>query len=68
MENWIAKAVGLMHINKITNKELAAKLGVTSEYISMLLNGKKSTKKAEKDILSAIDEIIEAKSSAAKSV
>ena len=47
MENWIADIVGKMHINKITNKDIAIKMGVTPEYISMLLNGKKTTKTAK---------------------
>ncbi len=58
MVEWIANAVGLMHINKITNKDVAAKLGVTPEYVSMILNEKKTPKNAEQDILSAINAIL----------
>lgn len=58
MEKWIAVIVGKMHINKISNKDVAEKMGVTPEYISMLLNGKKSTKTAKEDITSAIDSIL----------
>ena len=58
MEQWIATAVGLMHINRISNIELAEKIGVTHQYISELLNGKKSPKGAEQRIMTAIDEII----------
>ena len=47
MDSWIANAVGEMHINKIGNKELAKKLGVTAEYVSMMLNGKKKPAHAE---------------------
>ena len=58
MSNWIASAVGKMHINKISNIELAKKMNVTPQYISMILNGKKSTKNAESRINDAIDSII----------
>ena len=58
MHSWIAKAVGKMHINKITQAQLAQKMGVTREYITMILNGIKNPKDAEKRINAAIDEII----------
>lgn len=58
MEQWIANVVGKMHINKITQTELAKKMGVTNDYIWMILNGKKTPKNAETRIMSAIDEII----------
>lgn len=57
LEKWIAEAVGLMHINKITNSDIAAKLDVTPEYVSMILNGKKTPTNAEERILNAIQEI-----------
>lgn len=59
MEKWIAKAVGSMHINRISNIEIAKKLNVTPEYVSMILNGKKTPKSACERINAAIDEIIE---------
>ena len=58
MANWIAVAVGKMHINKITQIEVAKKLGVTNDYISLILRGKKTPKGASERILNAIDEII----------
>lgn len=58
MEQWIGNIVGKMHINKITQTQLANKLGVTSDYIWMILNGKKSPKGIEERIAVAIDEII----------
>lgn len=44
MDKWIGDVVGLMHLHKITQKDLASYLGVTNEYISMILNGKKLLK------------------------
>lgn len=58
MEVWIANVVGKMHVNKISNIELAKKLNVTPQYISELLNGKKSPKGAEERITAAVEEII----------
>lgn len=58
MEEWIANAVGSMHVNRISNIEIAEKLDVTPEYVSMILNGKKTPKGACERINAAIDEII----------
>lgn len=62
MEQWMGDAVGKMHINKITQSQLAERLGVSVDYISMILNGKKTPKDAEKRIMSALNEIIASKS------
>ena len=58
MEHWIGEAVGKMHINKITQSQLADKMGVTNDYIWMILNGKKTPKDAESRIMTAINDII----------
>ena len=59
MEQWIADVVGKMHINKITQTQLAEKLGVTNDYVWMILNGKKNPTNAEKRIKNALEELIE---------
>lgn len=59
MEKWIAEVVGSMHINRITQGEIAKELHVTSDYISMILRGKKNPKNAEKRIRNAIDAILQ---------
>ena len=61
MSNWIAEAVGKMHIHKVCQKEVAKHMGVTEEYISMIFNGKRTPKNAEQRIMTAIDELIAAK-------
>lgn len=61
MEQWIAEAVGKMHINKITQTQLAEQLGVTNDYVWMILNGKKCPKNAEPRIKEAIDKLIASK-------
>ena len=58
MENWISQAVGKMHVNKITQIEVAKKMGVCNDYVSMILTGKKKPKDAKERILTAIDAII----------
>lgn len=61
MEHWIAEVVGLMHIHKITQIDLAKHIGVTNDYISLILRGKKSPKNIEERLKIAVDEIIEQK-------
>lgn len=43
-EEWTGRIVGLLHTHRITQAELAIEMGVTSQYVSMVLNGKKSPK------------------------
>ncbi len=61
MDNWIAVVVGKMHIYRITQIELAKHMGVTNDYISLILRGKKTPKGAEERITKALDELIAAK-------
>lgn len=58
MEIWTAEAVGKMHAHRITQIELAKHMGVTNDYISLILLGKKNPKNAKDRILQAIDEIV----------
>ncbi len=63
MDNqWIANIVGKMHINKITNIELSEQLNCTPQYVSMVLNGKKTPKSAEKRFNAALDTVIAGRS------
>lgn len=61
MPKWIATAVGLMHIHKIKQSELAHKLGVTREYVTMILNNKVSPQNIKDRVMTAIYELIEEK-------
>ena len=47
---WTAEIVGRLHLLKIKEKELAEMSGYSVGYISMLLNGKRDTKKARTKI------------------
>lgn len=41
-EKWTGRLIGKMHNERITYDELAAELGVTKSYVSMILNGRRS--------------------------
>ena len=58
MDSWIADVVGLMHIHGITQITLAEHMGVTNDYISMILRGKKKPDGVEQRIRHALEEII----------
>lgn len=56
---WTGDVIGKMHIHGITAKELATRLDLKPEYISMILNGKREPKDAEMKIRAALDELIQ---------
>ena len=60
-KNWTGTIVGKMHINRISNDELATELGYTAEYVSMVLNGHRNPKNAEQKFRQALDELIQQK-------
>ena len=57
LAHWIGEIVGLMHRFGISNKQLAEHMGMTPEYISMVLNGHREPDGIEDRIRRAIDEI-----------
>lgn len=60
-KKWTGDLVGLMHDNKISKTLLAEELGVTREYVSMVLNGHREPTGAEQKFREALDGIIERK-------
>lgn len=58
-KEWTGNLVGLMHNEKITNIQLAEKLGVTDRYVSMVLNGHREPDGAEQRFRAAVDELIQ---------
>ena len=58
-KEWTGHIVGLLHTHRITQTELARELGVTAQYVSMVLNGKKSPKGIEERMEAAIQVINE---------
>ena len=58
-EAWTGRIVGLLHTHRIKQAELARELGVTAQYVSMVLNGKKSSKGIDERMEAAIQSINE---------
>ncbi len=55
---WTAEIIGKMHMHRITKKRLAEHLGITPEYVSMVLNGHRTPNGAEERFRSALSDII----------
>ena len=58
LAQWTADLVGKMHKFKISKKRLAEELGVTPEYVSMVLNGHREPAGAEEKFSKAVEELI----------
>lgn len=58
LAQWICDLVGKMHKWKISKKMLAAYLGVTPEYVSMVLNGHREPAGAEAKFRAAVDALV----------
>ena len=58
-KEWTGRIVGLLHTYRITQTDLARELGLTAQYVSMVLNGKKSPKGIEERMEAAIQAIVE---------
>lgn len=56
-EEWTGRIVGLLHTHRIKQAELASEMGLTAQYVSMVLNGKKSPKGIEERMEAAIHTI-----------
>ena len=56
---WTADVIGEMHLRKITKKQLAEAMGVTPEYVSMVLNGHRSPAGIEQKCRTALASILE---------
>lgn len=61
LAQWIAPFVGKKHEHRIKNRDLAVELGVTEEYVSMVLNGHRCPTGAEEKFIEALNRIIERK-------
>lgn len=55
---WTGELIGQMHIERVSKKALANELGVTPEYVSMVLNGHKSPEGAEERFFEAFKQIV----------
>ena len=57
MNTWVAEAVGKMHVHRISQSDLAARLGIRRDYLNKILNGKLSPKGCGEKIMAAINEM-----------
>ena len=56
---WTGDLVGQMHKHKITKGQLAEKMGLSREYVSMVLNGHRDPAGAEEKFRTALAELIQ---------
>lgn len=56
---WTGDVVGKMHLYGISQVQLANALGYTPEYVSAVLNGKRTPKDAENRFRTAVDHLAE---------
>ena len=61
-EQWTAEIVAQLHLHRITRRELADELGVTAQYVTMVLNGYKTSAGMEERMMKAIENIVERQS------
>ena len=59
LAQWLGDIVGRMHRNRITITQVAHEMGVTREYISMILNGHREPDGARERLEAAVEAIIE---------
>lgn len=58
LAQWIGDFVGRMHRNRVKITQIAQEMGVTREYLSMILNGHRETAGIEQRMNEALDNII----------
>lgn len=57
-ELWTGDMVKRLHMERITQREVAKELGVTHQYVSMVLNGAKRSSTMQSRMNDAIERII----------
>ena len=58
MKAWISNVVGKMHVHKITQMQLAEKVGIRRDYLNKILNGHLAPSNAKERISAAVEELI----------
>jgi transcriptional regulator with XRE-family HTH domain len=58
LAQWIGDLIGRMHLNRVTITQLSEELGVTREYMSMILNGHREPQGIAERANAALDNII----------
>lgn len=62
-EEWTGRIVGMLHTHRVKQAELAEEMGLTAQYVSMVLNGKKSPKGIDERMETAIQAIVDRRNS-----
>lgn len=60
-EKWTGNLIGKMHNNRVTYDDVAAELGVTKCYVSMILNGRRKPQNIQQRMEGAVNAIIRRK-------
>lgn len=68
LAQWIGDFAGRMRLHRVTITQIAKEMGVTREYLSMILNGHREPPGIDKRVNDALDNIIEKKSAEAESM
>lgn len=58
LAQWIGDFVGKMHLNRVTITQVSQEMGVTREYLSMILNGHREPQDIEQRVNDALDRVI----------
>ena len=62
LAQWIGDFVGRMHRHRVTITQIAQEMGVTREYVSMILNGHREPPGIQERLNEALDRVIETNS------
>ena len=54
---WTGTIVRVMHVEEITQREIAAEMGISETYLSMLLNGARTTPGSKERVTQAVNNI-----------
>lgn len=63
-EEWTGEVVKTMHLKEISQGDIAAEMGVTKSYVSMLLNGARQVEGAREKVEAALERAVEKKCTA----
>lgn len=55
---WTGEIVKQLHLNRLSQTDLAVKLGVSREYVCLVLNGKRTPADAKERFTEALDALI----------
>ena len=59
VQKWTGRLIGKMHNERIKAEDIASELGVSTAYVSMILNGKRNPPNAKERFEAAVNAIIE---------